>query len=457
MLTLNGLEDFIQKNFCKSSQLVANRVGVNILLLNLESLKSYHTAYIQIYLRPMRYDVIIAGGGIVGLATALQLQRQRPHLRVAVLEKESQVASHQSSRNSGVIHSGIYYRPGSLRAMNCKRGYDLLLQFCREQDIDHEICGKIIVASTENERGQLDKIFERGVENGLTGIRKISPEEACAIEPHVRAVAAVWVPQAGIVDYGTVARRYAEIFQANGGEIHVNQKVSAVLEKHNGIVVETESSTSDPHQKHWEADFFVNCAGLYSDKVANLTGEKLDVQIIPFRGEYYELKPESEHLVRNLIYPVPNPNFPFLGVHFTRMIQGGIEAGPNAVLAFRREGYSRWELNVKELGETLAFSGFRKIAQKFWREGWAEMQRSYSKAQFVHALQRLVPAIQASDVVPGRTGVRAMACDRAGNLLDDFLFLERPRVLNVCNAPSPAATASLAIGEHVAKKILEQF
>jgi L-2-hydroxyglutarate oxidase len=255
------------------------------------------------------------------------------------------------------------------------------------------------------------------------------------------------VPQAGIVDYGEVARKYAEIFQKNGGEIFTNQKVDAVREHGGEVIVHTEN-------QEFAGKIFVNCAGLYSDKIAQLTGEKPDLQILPFRGEYYELKPEREHLVRNLIYPVPNPNFPFLGVHFTRMIQGGIEAGPNAVLAFRREGYSRWDLNIKELAETLSHPGFRKIAQKYWRDGWAEMKRSYSKRHFVLALQRLVPEISAEDVLPGRSGVRAMACDRAGNLLDDFLILIRPRIVNVCNAPSPAATASLAVGETVAQKVL---
>jgi L-2-hydroxyglutarate oxidase len=397
----------------------------------------------------MRYDVIIAGGGIVGLATALQAQRQRPGLRIAVLEKESRVAAHQSSHNSGVIHSGIYYRPGSLRATNCKRGYDLLLQFCRENGLPFEVCGKIIVAVEESERAQLDKIYQRGLENGLAGIRKIGPAEARHREPNVRATEAVWVPQAGIVDYGAVAQKYAEIFQANGGEIFTSQKVVAVQARADEVLVQTENQAL-------RARIFANCAGLYSDKIAQLTGEAPGVQILPFRGEYYELKPEAEHLVRHLIYPVPNPAFPFLGVHFTRMIQGGIEAGPNAVLAFRREGYSRFDLNIKELSETLVFPGFRKIARKYWREGWAEMQRSYSKAHFVRALQRLVPAIRPDDVVPGRAGVRAMACDRDGNLLDDFLILERPRIVNVCNAPSPAATASLAIGEAVAEKILAQ-
>lgn len=404
----------------------------------------------------MRYNVIISGGGIVGLATALQLQRQRPDLRIALLEKEPQVATHQSSRNSGVIHSGIYYRPGSLRATNCKRGYDLLLQFCQTYGIPFDICGKIIVAAKQSEREPLDKIFQRGLENGLTGIRKISATEAQEIEPNVRAVEAVWVPQAGIIDYGTVARKYAQILEENGCEIYVNQKVVKIQERNQVVVVGTENATTDPHEKHWETDFFINCSGLYADHVASLTGEQLETQIIPFRGEYYELKSESEHLVRNLIYPVPNPNFPFLGVHFTRMIHGGIEAGPNAVLAFSREGYSRWDLNIKELSETLAFPGFRKIARKFWREGWAEMQRSYSKAHFVSALQRLVPAIQSKDLVPGRSGVRAMACHHSGNLLDDFLILEQPRILNVCNAPSPAATASLAVGETIAAKLLER-
>jgi len=400
----------------------------------------------------VHYDILIAGGGIVGLATALQLQQQKPGLKIAVIEKESAVAMHQSSHNSGVIHSGIYYKPGSLRATNCKRGYDLMLHFCSENGIPFDVCGKIIVAVEEGERAALDKIYQRGNENGLLGLRKISAEEATEIEPHVRCVEAVWVPQAGIVDYGTVARKYAALFQANGGALFLNQKVVAVRKTSGQVEVDTDNNMG----KTWNANLFVNCAGLYSDKIARMTGEKPDLQILPFRGEYYDIKPAREHLVRNLIYPVPNPNFPFLGVHFTRMIGGGIEAGPNAVLAFRREGYSRWDLNVKELGETLAFPGFRKIARKYWRDGFAEMQRSYSKTAFVRALQRLVPAISPDDLHPGRSGVRAMACDRAGNLLDDFLILSQDRIVNVCNAPSPAATASLAIGETVAGKVLEQ-
>jgi L-2-hydroxyglutarate oxidase len=395
----------------------------------------------------MRYDVVIAGAGIVGLATALQLQRRRPDWKIAILEKEHAVAVHQSSRNSGVIHSGIYYRPGSLRATNCRRGYNLLLAFCQEHSIPHEICGKVIVAVNPQEREALDQIYQRGIQNGLKGLRKLSASETREIEPHVQAVESVWVPQAGIIDYGLVTRKYAQIFEENGGSLHLRQPVREIKVQRDGVVVIAESS--------FDTRIFVNCGGLYSDQIARLSGIDLNVQILPFRGEFYDLKPEAQHLVRNLIYPVPNPNFPFLGVHFTRMIQGGIEAGPNAVLAFQREGYSRWDIHLKELGETLGFPGFRKIARKYWRDGWAEMKRSYSKKHFVKALKRLIPDISPDDLVPGRSGVRAMACDREGNLLDDFLILSRPGIINVCNAPSPAATASLAVGETIAANVLE--
>jgi L-2-hydroxyglutarate oxidase len=396
------------------------------------------------------FDILIAGAGIVGLATALQLQRRRPGLHIALLEKEAEVAAHQSSRNSGVIHSGIYYKPGSLRATNCKRGYDLLLQFCRENGVPFDICGKIIVAVEEAERARLDGIYRRGIENGLGGLRKIGPEEARGIEPHVQALEAVFVPQAGIVDYGVVARRYAALLEAGGAQILTGQKVSKIEKRGAEIVVHSE-------KQEFATRFFVNCAGLYSDKIARLSGVDPGVQILPFRGEFYELKPESEHLVRNLIYPVPNPNFPFLGVHFTRMIGGGIEAGPNAVLAFGREAYSRRDLHARELAEILAFPGFRKIARKYWRDGWTEMQRSWSKRHFIKALQRLVPEISAEDAIPGRSGVRAMACDRDGNLLDDFFICTAPRMVHVCNAPSPAATASLAVGETVAERVLTLY
>ncbi len=393
------------------------------------------------------FDILLIGGGIVGLATAYQLLQRRPGLRIALLEKENQVAAHQSSRNSGVIHSGIYYRPGSLRAINCRRGYELLLGFCRSQGLPFDICGKIIVAAEENEREQLDQIYRRGLENGLSGLRKIGPDEARAIEPHVRATEAVWVPQAGITDYGLVARRYASLVQEAGGAIYLGQQALRTIQKSDSVVIETQTDT-------FAARLLITCAGLYSDRVARQTGEQPGVQILPFRGEYYELKPERAHLVRNLIYPVPNPNFPFLGVHFTRMIHGGIEAGPNAVLAFRREGYSRWDIHLGELAETLGYPGFRRLARRYWRDGLAEMQRSWSKQHFVRALQHLVPEIRPDDLAPGRSGVRAMACLPDGRLHDDFLILEKPRVINVCNAPSPAATASLAIGETVAERAL---
>lgn len=394
------------------------------------------------------FDIAIVGGGIVGLASAWQLLQRRPDARVLLLEKEARVAAHQSSRNSGVIHSGIYYRPGSQRALNCRRGYELLLNFCQQHGLPYEICGKIIVATTPEERPTLDVLHERGTANGLTGLRLLSPEEAHEIEPHVRAEAALHVPQAGITDYGRVAQKLAELIAQMGGVIRTGTHVRRLHATPEGVRIEADN---------WEgvAGRAVTCAGLYSDRVALRSGAQLDVRILPFRGEYYELKPEREHLVRHLIYPVPNPNFPFLGVHFTRMITGGIEAGPNAVLAFRREGYRRWDIHPGELAETLAFKGFRRLAHRYWRDGWVEMQRSFSKKHFVRALQRLVPELQPDDVVPARSGVRAMACTLDGQLHDDFLFVETPRILHVCNAPSPAATASLAIGETIAERVLK--
>ncbi|MCS7037732.1 MAG: L-2-hydroxyglutarate oxidase [Saprospiraceae bacterium] len=394
------------------------------------------------------FDIAVVGGGIVGLASAWQLLRRRPDARLLVLEKENHVAAHQSSRNSGVIHSGVYYRPGSLRALNCRRGYGLLLEFCQQYGLPYEICGKIIVATTPEERPALDVLYERGQANGLTGLRILGADEAREIEPHVRAVAALWVPQTGITDYGRVAQQLAELIAQAGGIIRTGARVQRLQTTSEGVRIEADT---------WEgvAKRVVTCAGLYSDHVALSSGARPEVRILPFRGEYYELKPEREHLVRNLIYPVPNPNFPFLGVHFTRRIAGGIEAGPNAVFAFRREGYRRWDIHPGELAEALAFRGFRRLARRYWRDGWAEMQRSFSKKHFVRALQRLVPELQPDDVLPARSGVRAMACTPEGHLHDDFLLLETPRILHVCNAPSPAATASLAIGETVAERVLK--
>ena len=396
------------------------------------------------------YDIIVIGGGIVGLATALNLQQKKPQLKILVLEKEDKLAAHQTGHNSGVIHSGVYYKPGSLKAKNCIGGYHKLLQFCIEEDIPFELCGKIIVATHEKELPQLDTILQRGQQNGLKDLKRLSREELHEYEPHVNGIAGIHVPQAGIINYKKVAEKYAQKLQEGGAEIHTGTKVTdiKVSGSHTEIITP---------QYAFKCKLMVNCAGLYSDKVAAMTGQALNLKIIPFRGEYYMLKPEKQYLVRNLIYPVPDPNFPFLGVHFTRMAEGGIEAGPNAVLAFRREGYTRTDVNIPELAETLSWPGFQKVIGKYWRTGFGEMYRSFSKAAFTKALQKLMPEIQEQDLIPGGAGVRAQACDRSGGLLDDFLILESKGVVNVCNAPSPAATSSLAIGETVADLALKQF
>ena len=397
-----------------------------------------------------RFDILVIGAGIVGLSTAYQINQQRPDLRIGVIEKENGPSRHQSGHNSGVIHSGIYYVPGSEKAVNCRRGYDMLLAFCREHGIDHEICGKVIVATKESERPFLDSVLQRGLENGLKGVRKISAAETKAIEPHVNVVEAVWVPQAGIVNYKQVAEKYLELFEGNGGEAFFNTRVTALKNQKDLQVVSTTKGA-------FKAELIVSCAGLYSDKIAAMSGIDTGLKIIPFRGEYYDLISEKQHLVNNLIYPVPNPAFPFLGVHYTRMIEGSIEAGPSAVLAFKREGYSRWDINFKELWEVLSFSGFHKIVRDNWKFGLGEIYRSFSKRAFVRALQHLIPEVGFHDLERGNTGVRAMACDKAGNLIDDFRIFERPGALHLCNAPSPAATASLSIGKTMAEKALAQM
>lgn len=395
-------------------------------------------------------DITIIGGGIVGLATALQIQKANPNLKIIVLEKESSLARHQTGNNSGVIHSGLYYKPGSLKATNCIGGYNLLLDFCRTHEIPFDLCGKIVVATGQHELPLLENLYNRGQQNGLTNLKKLQAQELKEYEPHVAGLAGIFVPQTGIVDYTLVANKYGEVFQKNGGTIHVNEKVLEVQHTHTQRVVVTQKSS-------YTSKLVINCAGLYSDKVARMTVPALNVKIIPFRGEYYKLKKEKEYLVKNLIYPVPDPNFPFLGVHFTRMAKGGVEAGPNAVLAFSREGYKKSNINISELAESLAWPGFQKVAAKYWRTGMGEMYRSFSKAAFTKALQKLLPEIQESDLVEGGAGVRAQACDRNGGLVDDFLILEDTGVINVCNAPSPAATSSLAIGETVSRLALSRF
>jgi (S)-2-hydroxyglutarate dehydrogenase len=395
----------------------------------------------------VKQDVIVVGGGIVGLATALNLLNRNPNLKILVIEKDKQVALHQTGNNSGVIHSGLYYKPGSLKAKNCIHGYNLLIDFCKTNEIPFDLCGKIVVASDEHEVPLLKNLYNRGQENGLHGFKMLGAEELKEYEPHVTGVAGFYVPQTGIVDYKVVANKYAELIAQMGGEIKLGERVNDIRLSVRDVTVVTDQTT-------YTCSLVINCAGLYSDKVARLTSPEINVKIIPFRGEYYKLIPAKEHLVKNLIYPVPDPNFPFLGVHFTRMMKGGVEAGPNAVLAFSREGYKKSDINLAELTETLTWPGFQKVAKKYWRTGFGEMYRSFSKTAFTKALQKLIPEIQEEDLTDGGAGVRAQACDRTGGLVDDFLILEKQQVINVCNAPSPAATSSLSIGEAVANLAL---
>jgi len=396
------------------------------------------------------YDITIIGGGIVGLATGLTLKNSNPDLKILLLEKENELAKHQTGNNSGVIHSGLYYKPGSLKATNCIHGYNLLIDFCQQNEIPFERCGKIVVATEKTELPLLENLYARGQQNGLQNLKKLGKEQLLEYEPHVAGLAGIFVPQTGIVDYKLVAQKYGDLIQSKGGQINLAERVLDIQSSEDKSVVVTQKAS-------YTTKLVINCAGLYSDKVARMTVPNLNVKIIPFRGEYYKLTKEKEYLVKNLIYPVPDPNFPFLGVHFTRMAKGGVEAGPNAVLAFKREGYKKSDINLSELAETLAWPGFQKVAAKYWRTGFGEMYRSFSKAAFTKALQKLIPEIVESDLAPGGAGVRAQACDRSGGLVDDFLILEEKKVINVCNAPSPAATSSLAIGETVSKLALARF
>lgn len=398
----------------------------------------------------MQYDIIIAGGGIVGLATAYRLLENNPNLKLAVLEKEGKIAAHQTGHNSGVIHSGIYYKPGSLKAQNCIQGYHDLLDFAAKHEIPHDMCGKIIVATRNEEVPAMEKVLERGIANGLDGLVRLKAEELKEYEPNVNGVAGIFVPQTGIIDYKVVSAKYAEEIQRMGGEIHLNTEVTGIHRTGKDTEVITASGT-------WECKLFVNCGGLMSDRIARMNEKNLDVRIVPFRGEYYMLKEEKKDLVKNLIYPVPDPNFPFLGVHFTRMIGGEVEAGPNAVFAFKKEGYHRSDFNWKDFQESISWKGFRMVAAKYWKTGLGEFYRSYSKAAFTKALQNLLPAIQEDDLVPAGAGVRAQACSRDGGLVDDFMFSESEGIIHVLNAPSPAATSSLAIGKTISEKALAQL
>ena len=394
-------------------------------------------------------DVIIIGGGIIGLATAHELCRLHPHLSLTLLEKEEKLAQHQTGHNSGVLHSGIYYRPGSLKAQNCREGKRRLEQFCMEEGISHEICGKVIVALDESELPALETIYQRGVENGIL-CEMIDAERLHELEPHVAGIKAIHVPEAGIVDYRQVCARMAEKVETkDGNQILLASKVVQMNMAGNRVVVSTSRG------EH-ESRFVVNCAGLHSDRVTSLT-ETPKAKIIPFRGEYFEVVPEAHHLCRNLIYPVPDPSFPFLGVHFTRMIEGGLECGPNAVLAFAREGYTGSTVNWKDLSETLSYSGFLRLSAKYWRTGLGEMWRSFSKRAFVRALQRLVPEIQEDHLEAVPAGIRAQAVTPEGKLVDDFLIQESEHIIHVGNAPSPAATSSLNIGRLIVEKLEAHF
>ncbi|PHX77753.1 MAG: hydroxyglutarate oxidase [Flavobacteriales bacterium] len=399
----------------------------------------------------MKTDIIIIGGGIVGLSTAYQLLQLNPNLTVTILEKENAVAKHQTGNNSGVIHSGIYYKPGSLKAQNCLRGYDMLIEFCKAQNIEYELCGKIIVAIKPEEIAGLEALYQRGIQNGLSGLRFLSTDEIKQYEPNCTGIKGVFVPQTGIVDYKQVAIKLAENITLNtNGNIILNSKIQAIVGGEHGAVVHTDT-------ERFEARLVINCAGLYCDKVAAMAGEKLNMKILPFRGEYYAIKPEKAHLVKNLIYPVPDPNFPFLGVHFTRRIGGEIEAGPNAVFAFQREGYKKTDFKWSEFWDAISFAGFRKVASKYWKTGLGEYHRSYFKPAFVKALQQLVPSITEDDLIPAGAGVRAQACDKEGGLIDDFYIQESTSFIHVLNAPSPAATSSLSIGLELAERAIKKL
>ncbi len=395
----------------------------------------------------VRADIAIVGGGIVGLATAYRLLEHDPKLRVVVLEKEARVGVHQTGHNSGVLHSGIYYRPGSLRAVNCREGKRAMEEFCRREGIPFDLCGKVIVAVEEWELPILERIYERGQANGVR-CELIDRQRLLEIEPHTAGIRAIHVPEAGIVDFHQVCLRLAEIVQQRDGQVLCAARVTAIRPSGAGVVVEATSGVAV------EAKAVVTAAGLHSDRVARLAGTPPESRIVPFRGEYYKLKPTAEHLCRGLIYPVPDPAFPFLGVHFTRMIHGGVECGPNAVLAFAREGYRKTDIDLRDLLETLTYPGFLRLAARHWKTGCAEMWRSISKRAFVRALQRLVPEVGCEDVEPAPAGVRAQALAPDGRLVDDFVVAAHGRMVHVLNAPSPAATSSLNIGRLVVEKLL---
>jgi L-2-hydroxyglutarate oxidase len=403
-----------------------------------------------------QYDLTIIGGGILGLATALKITGAHPNIRLLILEKEAELAHHQTGNNSGVIHSGLYYRPGSLKAKSCVSGRKELMSFCDANSVPYEICGKVVVATSPAELPRLDELYRRGEANGLKSLEMIGPERLKEIEPHATGIKGMYVPETGIVDYRKVAAAYAAKVRDANGDIRLSQRVVGILGRGEEIVLQ--SSGGDYRTK-----YLINCCGLQSDIVAQMMGGATgqdngeEHRIIPFRGEYYKIAPGRQFLVRNLIYPVPDPTFPFLGVHFTRMAKGGVEAGPNAVFAYAREGYRHTDINLSDLWRTVSFKGFWAITGKYWQTGFGELYRSLSKSAFVRALQKLLPEIRESDLVPGGAGVRAQAVSASGALVDDFIIKQSQRAIHVLNAPSPGATASLAIGQQICEMAEKSF
>jgi len=395
------------------------------------------------------YDVAVIGGGAVGAATAMELQMSGNY-SVVVIEAEKDLAAHQTGHNSGVIHSGLYYKPGSLKALNCISGREMMYSFCKEYGIPHSRCGKVVVAVNQNETEYLDKLYKRGIENGLQGLKKLSKDELKEYEPHVTGVEGILVPDTGIVAYKLVTEMYGKLIMEYGGEIFTNSRFIG-LEKKDGLL------NLETNREVIKSRFLINCAGLHSDHVAKACGVEPGVMIVPFRGEYYQLRKEKEYLVKNLIYPVPDPKYPFLGVHFTRMALGGVEAGPNALLALKREGYKHTDISITDLVEYAGYPGFWKMGLQHYMTGVKEYYRSFSKAAFVRSLQKLVPEIKEEDIERGGSGVRAQALDKDGKLIDDFRIVEADKMIHILNAPSPAATASISIGKTIAQKVMQRF
>jgi L-2-hydroxyglutarate oxidase len=398
----------------------------------------------------MTFDVTIVGGGIVGLATTYRLLEARPHLKVLLVEKEARLAAHQTGNNSGVLHSGLYYKPGSAKAQCAVQGLQQMLAFCRDHGVAYEQCGKIVVATCEAELPRLESLWERGNANGLLGLRKLNPAQIKEIEPHANGLAAIHVPQEGIVDYPGVCEKLGESIQRAGGEIRLGTRLLKAVPQAGAWTLETSGGEI-------ATKFVITCGGLQADRLVRAAGQRPTAKIVPFRGEYYQIKRERQHLVRHLIYPVPDPKFPFLGVHFTRLVKGGVEAGPNAVLAFAREGYKWTTINPKDLAESLLFPGLWRFLAKYPSMCGYEVRRSFSKAEFTRSLQKLVPEIRAEDLETGGAGVRAQAMLPEGKLVEDFHFAEDRGIVHVLNAPSPAATASLAIGRKIVEKVLERL